>query len=419
MHLPEILQRFDYPENLLNAINDVIDAFLPYSPCSTILIGSSARGEFSFIPSTLPAQLLSDLEFMMITDRELPRESIRKIRSNLNHIEESIAGRTSFFHIDVNVIPRKDLRSLPLAFHTFEVKNSGIILQGSDIRSEIPDVSLANLDYRELNETIIWRLWALLLHFPVSLARKGEGSSNSRFCYLVARNILDITTWGLPYEKILIAGFTDRVKYVSQHTDKLKILPGLDANIAELLESCLRTKLHYETDYEAKEIFGRALHIFANALRFLMKTPRCSDIDLMKGLPKHSRRLFRDYRLRRKIYDAILLFSPRTILSPVQALRWYLAGKHGTFAAWLLAMHMSMHEYLAGHVEAAQDLLERCRSFKIFLLFKKGSSKTESNDFLQVWIKMRTAAADFMIYYFRWAASQKNYIRKAIKQADA
>lgn len=418
-HHFEMLNEFDYPENLLNTVKDVVNLFSPYSPRSMILIGSSSRGEFSFVPGSPCVKLLSDLEFLVVTDKELSRSSIEKIRNDLNEIEESVAGRTSFFHVDVAIISRRNLGSLPLSFHTYEMKNSGITLQGSDLINEIPDVSVANLDYKELNETIIWRLWALLLHFPVSLTSQKGKEADSKYYYLTARNILDITTWALPYEKVLIAGFANRVKYISEHADTLKVLTSLDSKIVDLLESCLRTKLRFEITYEVREIYGRALRIFANALRFLIRAPRCSDIDLIERLPKHSRRLFRDYRLRRKVYDAILLLKPRTFLTPFRALRWYFAGKHGMFAAWLLTMHLSMHEYLAGRREAAWELLENCRSFRYLLQFKGNDPKAENTEFLQAWTEMRASAADFMICYFRWAANQKNYLRKAVEEADA
>jgi hypothetical protein len=298
-------------------------------------------------------------------------------------------------------------------FWTYEVKETGITIWGEDLKDRIPDVTPKNIDLKELNELLIWRLWTIFLHTPPELlAQKNIPTEKERiFKYVLSKNTLDITTWLLPWEGYLIPSFTKRVTFIKNKYQKLDSRSFFGKNFPNFLEFCLEGKLNLGFNVGAvKELYRQSIACFVKALEYLLYKSLSLRVN-PEGIPaimiEQSDKLFRDNVLKRRVYDAILGLRYALNLKS-KLLRWYLIKKHGVVIVILLNLHNATLQFIKGNKGKAKEFLDEAKKWlrKISLL-PLGNS---SDDFLDEYLAIRKGLVYYMIQYFPWIKNQQAHI---------
>jgi hypothetical protein len=203
------------PELLRDAITPFVDCCVRiFGPNlhSVLLIGSGARGELSYRCGPKgELDMLSDVEFAVVTRRVSKRAEAEKLKQAAKEIEQHFGNRSPLFKVDFGVSFLRKFALTPPTFWCFEVKRQGKVLHGEDPRGQLPDVTLANLDLGNLRELILVRLWSMLL-WVNEPCLWGRGSDYEKFiltfCY--GRNLLDVLSIYLPHIGILEDGYARR-----------------------------------------------------------------------------------------------------------------------------------------------------------------------------------------------------------------
>ena len=155
-------------------------------------------------------------------------------------LEDSFSDNP-LFHIDFSYIDVKFLRSLPPHLKHYETKKNGVVVYGRDLLHLIPEITLKTLDFKDLNEILIWRLWAMLLYFPkeIALAGKNDTENQNVYKYVLCRNLLDLTTWILPLKNVLLHSFKERYAYLKGNFGELQDSEVIDNRFLKLMEECM------------------------------------------------------------------------------------------------------------------------------------------------------------------------------------
>lgn len=77
---------------------------------------------------------------------------------------------------------------LPPTFRLFEARTGGEPLSGQDIRPLLPQVSVQNLDYGDVNDVLSWRILSVMNAQASRVSREQRS-------YLAAKNRLDLGIW--------------------------------------------------------------------------------------------------------------------------------------------------------------------------------------------------------------------------------
>ena len=145
-------------------------------------------------------------------------------------------------------------RNTPPTLWAYEAKMLGVVVFGKDVRKDLKDVGIENIDFGSLNELVIVRLWNMLVHMNDGFIKNTNTKYEDfiiKFYY--ARNILDILTILLPQYNVLKGGYKNRTNYFvkSFHTPEWKIYKD-DFLKATMLKVDLKDDLTLE---HAQDIF--------------------------------------------------------------------------------------------------------------------------------------------------------------------
>ncbi|MHA1285226.1 MAG: hypothetical protein ACTSQP_22225 [Promethearchaeota archaeon] len=171
-----------------------------------ILTGSASRSEetwFKFKDGR--EELFSDIEFLIvIKNRKVRGDVWNLMKSKISNIP--FLYKNEFFKIEFGLRTKFELSYLDKRFLTFETKQCGKTFYGNDkIIDRIPDVTLRNLNWSELNSILIHRLYDVYSKYCKIISNKAKK-------ILLARNLLDIPTVILPYEGLLIPTYRLRIE---------------------------------------------------------------------------------------------------------------------------------------------------------------------------------------------------------------
>lgn len=179
---------------------------------SIILIGSAARGELSYSHEENNIDIFSDYEFIIVTHKIIPPQISNNLKRSFNSLEKKWNIRSPLFSVDFGVASSKKWRFTPPTLWTFETKQKGLVVYGKDVRQDLVDINIENLDFGNLNQLILVRLWSMLIHVPLHCifhnASEYEWFTGKFF---LARNILDLLTIYLPNVGILESGYDRRL----------------------------------------------------------------------------------------------------------------------------------------------------------------------------------------------------------------
>lgn len=407
-------ERYNYPSEVKTHFKMILDPIKPDKISSVLLIGGASRGELSYLQASKDIIIFSDYEFLLIANGRVRKEYRDELRHYYTMLQRQIRGRSPLFHIDFDYIPSRKLTKLKRTFWTYEVKKTGITIWGEDLKDQIPEVTLQNIDLKELNEALIWRLWTIFLYTPVELLTQGNIPTEKDvvFKYVLSKNVLDITTWLLPWEGYLIPSFTRRVNFIKNKYHELDCRSLFGENFPDFLELCLDGKLTMQFNIPPViEFYTQSINYFIRALQYLVYRSLSLWVDseeILTPILEKSDRLFRDNSYKRRIYDIALGLKYIPYLKD-RLFNWYLAKKHGSILAILLTLHKTILQLIKGDKGEAQKLLNEAKEGLKTISFLPLDS--DSDDFLREYFTVRKNFVHFMSQYFIWIKNHWEHIR--------
>jgi hypothetical protein len=364
-------------------------------------------------------EILSDIEFLLVIDSKASTQLLTELRKNWDVIENGAKDISPFFHIDSAIVTTEQARNQPRWLRTFDARSTGTALSGNVSSEMLPEVTIENLDYTELNEVLLWRLWAILLgirpSFLFGSVRKTD--DEKRAGYLICRNGLDIASWALPHDKQLISGFKSRVAYITEHIDHLPTCREVDPEFPYWLSIYQKAKFQYKFDCSWLTVYARVIREIEAGLAWLCDV-KIAQLDerLMEG----PSRLFTDSRLRAKLRQL-----RNAAIRPGQAaryLRW--AARRSPYAlctGGLLRLHQAMLGWIDGDTERALGSLAQACTFVRILSGEKttpqawpGSKVMTTEEFPAAWIALRSQIGQFLIDYVPSISAKRVYVAQML-----
>jgi hypothetical protein len=218
---PQALKLFaTYPceieEHLYELFNSILNSLNINNIVSILFIGSASRGELSFQFGEKGIDIYSDYEFVIVVKKILKKQDYDSLNNLFRRLEKKWLIKSPLFQIDYGVSTLFKFKHTPPTLWSYEAKNLGVIIYGSDVRGNLATVKINNLDFGNLNELIIIRLWNMLIHINNGFLKK-ENNEYENFIikFYYSRNILDILTILLPNYGILKDGYQNRIEYFS------------------------------------------------------------------------------------------------------------------------------------------------------------------------------------------------------------
>lgn len=414
MHtISQLKEEFGYPDAIGDHLEAIIKPLDSQHIRSLILTGSTSRGELSYRTQNGSLDLFSDYEFLLIVADDADPNYLDGLTDYWHNLEESWGQKSPLFHIDSAPITVERLKNLPQFIRTFETKATGKVLFGEDLRHVIPDVTLDQLDYGELNEILLWRLWSATLYFPLSLLKEQATQTDAElFQFVLHRNSLDLTTWGMPYEKVLLPSFGQRIDHINANFQSLPLAQFIDSEWAEWLTHSLDTKRNINFHYPLPAVYSRFLSQFERALSFVTnqkKVVEDSAEQIVEKLICCSHRHFSDLNIRRKGYEVLVL--GRQTRNPINFVKWLGRPKYGLFIACLYALHKAAFSFIQGDEPDAQKWLTLVQSNhqNLFINTPPPLSKT-AGLFVEQWQLLRRQLAEFLMGYIRSIENQRPHI---------
>lgn len=241
---------------------------------ATIVLGSVARGEESWLEINGQRRLSSDVELLVVVRGwRVKADVAHRVRAATAAVEARHAPHcASSFHIDLSLVAAQRLPFLDRRFIHFETRESGSVICGdATILKQIPQITAHNLNMSELHAVFIHRLVAVL--------RAVEAVSEAALTIdaarrVVCRNGLDLLSVLLPHCGRLEAGYRRRGQAAHQVLPWLA-MPGA-RDLLIFLDLCLSQKLSRATlvDWPLEDLVIRFLGHMDDVRTFIQKQER-------------------------------------------------------------------------------------------------------------------------------------------------
>lgn len=409
-------EEYSYPDEVRRQLADLANVPGGCAGESMILVGGTSRGELSYERVDDELRIYSDYECLIVADGRTSRRRARELRSHFEGVRERIDGGTPFFHIDYNYLSNRSFRRMDRTFFTFDAKSTGIAIRGPDIVNELPEVTSDTIDLRESNETLIWRLWQMLLYQPLSIVSDRTTSEvwERYFGYALCKNSLDLTTWLFPWEGRLVSSFGTRVRELREGYARMDASDYFGEQFPEFLTRCLEGKLHLDlAGFELVSHYRQAIAYFRDVIRYVFGKleietggDESQDIVISNG-----NRIFREDRPKRKVYDAYLALSKGGLR---RCLRWYQCNKRALTFTVLLRFHEAVLAHIDESTEAAATALEEVRG-NLERLTEKSIPVHDS--FIKNYETIRRRLTEFMKRYYIWIRNEGSHVDEVTARA--
>lgn len=411
------VDKYNYPPQVKEQFEEIMSFIDSSRVKSVLLTGSTSRGELSYLTTNNRIELYSDYEFLIISNSGVDPSDLLRLVEAYGELEKKYSSNP-LFHIDFSYIDIKSLRRTPLQLKHYETKENGITIYGENLKHLLPDITLKNLDFKDLNEVLIWRLWAMLLYMPKNLLAGKDmvGEEEDIYKYVLYRNLLDLTTWGLPSKGVLLPSFKERISHLNTSFSNLQDEFFMDKGFLYLMNESMTGKFKLEFHRNLFNLYTTAIHYFVKAKEYLLiqngvTWDNSEDGDII--LAKKSSKFFHDYHYRRKGYEAQFFLRHYNDLGIKKGLQWIFAGKYGLMLNFLCSIHLALVCRLndnsdAGyHLDRADSILQRLSTRKIH--------RIRLNEFEKSWLALRNGFAIFLMDYFRSIKMKQDYINSVLK----
>jgi len=407
---------YKYPPELTDLLRRIVQAADGKVVRSLILLGSTSRGEFSWHGRDGRFLPLSDIELLVVTHDHFSGRRQRDMLRQWEEIETSTGVDSPSFHLDCSFLNLRKLRTLPTIFRTFETKVTGKVIAGENLLPEIPDVSLDNIDWRDLNEILIWRLWSMWLYMPLQfIDRRGElpPDLDRAFAYVIARNLLDLPSWMLPRAGYLLAGFGPRLSKMAEICDDLPLCKQMKSELLPLMDRCYAIKMGREEPQGALALYRQACRAFRLCWSELAGGQAADDRE--RPIKRNSRKLFVDWHWRRKGHEVRTILKNLDHLWIGHSLMWMTRPKYGPMLNLLIRVHQAVEQHLdRNEDEAAADLEAAYNHLRGFALRDSVIPGWSALLFADKVANLRRVFLHFMYDYFPSVAAKKDYLENLL-----
>lgn len=380
---------------------------------SILLVGSTARGELTYNQDELGnLHFYSDLEFYVYVKQGPDPLTRRIIDKKIEILQRPFTQLSPFFHIDISITPIHLLKRRNTKFITFENKVTGKVLYGIDIKPKLTTVTGSNLNFQELNEVLLHRLWSILLYLPVAFLRDHINFLN--FNYILSRNVLDITTWLLPYEnKNLLPGFKNRLSYINEKWNNLGFRHFFSQDDLQFLNQCYDGKMFLKFTETSTPMYKKSIQMFEQAIRYMLyKNGIVSYNDIyQKYIRSHSKKLFEGQTVKKKIVETCMLKDKIAKTPKLKLLKWIFQDKRALSVLFNLNMHLANISYIESRNDCFM-LLEKAESF--FQKLSLDYIKKKEKGYIDRWIQLRKGYVDYLVHYQKGYTTKKDYFYSII-----
>jgi hypothetical protein len=412
--------KYQYPALVKEHFEQILSHIDVSKVESVILTGSTSRGELSYQITGEGLSLYSDYEIIVIAKKSVDKNDELRLSKCFGGLECNLSNNP-LFHIDFSYINKRQLRNLPFYLKHYETYGNGVVIYGQDRLSLFPKITLKNLDFKDLNEILIWRLWSMLLYFPAKIMQEQMQGTNEQtqkiYKYVLCRNFLDLITWVLPIKGILRAGFRQRYLYLKDNFNKLCDDLLVDERFLKLAEECMVGKFEITFTRNLIDLYSDVIEYFIKAKRYLLSIYHIEDnSEKMRRfvLEANSGKLFNDYHYKRKGHEALFILKKLGDIGVVRGGQWLLMGKYGLILEFLIQIHSAMISNLNNDKEhalyclnLASSILQKLTAYNIL--------KTETKEFSESWPTLRFGFAHFMMEHFHFLKTKKEYINSVLR----
>ncbi len=414
-------RRFGYPDEVRDHFRDILgltlDALGESNVLSVLLLGSTARGELSYRRRGGTLDLFSDYELVAVVLRDGSRHSA-ELQRRLTRWEAGLPFRNPLFHVDMSVKSRWRMRLQAPIIWTYETRANGITIFGEDARRWLPRVTLARLDYANLAQLLMCRLWMMLMHVPRRFLL-GSPSARERALlkYVVCRNVLDLPTILLPYEGVLLPSYGARKAYLEKHYPETNLARFLGPGFPAFHASCYAGKMQVAIDHiDLHTLYRDALQYFARAALYLAWFPSVCEThlrartsagdgtlpDTVSQVLSHrhfpSRHALGSKLFKKYLHQVSLARHDLGLRAPLRALGWLRRAKVEPMVCALLHLHQAFSHFLAGDAGATGHIESAGRHLKPTL--PAGLPDDLPLEPRERWLHMRREVVRFMVFWY-------------------
>jgi len=413
----DLLGPFAYPAELIACVTEVatwVDRHLPVS--RLLLLGSTARGEASWHEHRGSVNILSDLEFYLLTTRPLGADERQGLSDAMRGWHETWTFPNPFFHIDISINPEalfwRKLR-FDRRIAAYEVISNAIVLLGADFERGPHLFGVKQLDLGNTNELVLVRLWMQLLFTP---SRVVLGAANETewlvLKYALCRNILEVLTILLPNCGVLLPSYSAREQYFRGHEELHHLLP---AGAVEVQAACVDAKMRLHMPAPWAEYYAQFLLQYLSLLNFLVGSTCAEPSPSMELVRVTAERVVSSRgsfmldgwlpKARRARRETRLALRYVQQSGPLTAVRWLQQPRRCLIISYLLHMHWALFELLqtrqGGALSGAIGALDA--------LDPSFSARDLPGDAAQRWLELRRSFVQFMSW---WQYNDRRYLEK-------
>lgn len=405
----EVLSR--YPEPIQNHIREILDVTFeiidPSIVRSILLFGSTPRGELSYSFNGNELDIFSDYEFTIISNKGINSKIQDKLKVAYKKLEQDWSIRSPLFSIDFGVSQFFKWKLIPPTFWAFEAKNEGLTIYGEDLRDYLTNVTLDNLDFGNLNQLILIRLWNMLIHIPKGCIL-GQENAYERFThkFYMARNILEILTIYLPNIGVLHSGYQKRRLSFSQLNENL-----FDKEEIDIINKSHELKLNCVDRLDYRETSNAFFRLYVKLACYVANVP------LWDFTPENldncirqieSKEIF-DQSLKKKAIRVKTEFDIFLKKPGIYNLKWLLKNKSYDMFGLLLSLHaIFIDSYSA---EQKQFFIKNAKRYLCSITMK--DIDLEGLTLMDCFLEIRMQLLDFMM---DWFYGRLNVSREEIDQ---
>ena len=179
--------------------------------CSVIMIGSCSRNELTWDYKGGLLNLIGDIEFIVYAN-------LYKKSKIIDIVRKTVEAQCSRSHdgiipidLDFGVINKKSKRYFVKSIWLFEAQMASVLVFGTiNPFSTMKKVNSNNIDLSSVNYLILVRLWNTYSELCKIHISANDPQYELKHVYL--RHILDVLTVYLPWEKVLVCGYKERLK---------------------------------------------------------------------------------------------------------------------------------------------------------------------------------------------------------------
>jgi len=393
---------FNYPHEIKEHFNKIIDLLKSYNVISVILLGSGARGELIYEIKKNGIKIYSDYDILIVVNNYKYAKKLKDSLLKLNYeMKKSI-----MFNLDFKLITMNQLFSLPKDTYTYSLKNRSLVIWGKDIRNSIPDVRLYNIDMKKENEDIIKVLWYVLYYMPSSLFYNNSKTESlmKGFKFIICKYALQIVPWFLLLEGNLINSIdvSKGVEFIKREYHKLYFFNFIGKEFLTQLELFNEGYFHLEFNIGTRELYDKFVNYIFNALKYLIYRETSLEADsenIVEYLMNNASLLFNDCMLKARMLSFISLF--RNLISlrnyDIRLMYPFIFRKNAFITSLLLSLHFSLRDYFMGNENFYHSLK--------FIEKYFGKIKSYSNEeVLNFLLRSKQSLVDFILTfsYYPW-----------------